>query len=90
MVESNEGLTAARVPLKFPKHFSWAAVAVVMAEKFGLRGLRITAMIGAMVGYFWSSDSFAVHTMRTSNNKVAAAITYRIVHTSPSQPRHQK
>ena len=53
MGELKEGLAAARVPLKFPEHFSWAAVAVVMAEKFGLRGLRITAMIGAMVGYFW-------------------------------------
>jgi hypothetical protein len=53
MSESPENLAAARVPLKFPLGFSWRAVALVMAEKFGLRGLRITAMIGAMIGYFW-------------------------------------
>lgn len=53
MNDTIEPLAAARVPLKFPKHFSWMAVVLVMAEKFGLRGLRISAMIGVMVGYFW-------------------------------------
>jgi hypothetical protein len=43
----------ARVPLKFEPGFSWRAVALVMAEKFGLRGLRIALMIGTMIGYFW-------------------------------------
>lgn len=42
-----------RIPLTFEAGFSWRAVAAVMAEKFGLRGLRITGMIGFMIGYFW-------------------------------------
>ncbi len=41
-----------RIPLRFPEHFSWHAVAAVMAERFGWRGLRGAAMIAAMVGYF--------------------------------------
>ena len=53
MGDAEDVLAPARVPLKFPPYFSWTAVALVMAEKFGLRGLRITAMIGVMVGYFW-------------------------------------
>ncbi len=48
-----ESLAPARVPLKFESGFSWRAVALVMAEKFGLRGLRIALMIGVMIGYFW-------------------------------------
>jgi hypothetical protein len=50
--EPTEKLSA-RVPLLFAPGFSWRAVAAVMAEKFGLRGLRITAMIGVMVVYLW-------------------------------------
>jgi hypothetical protein len=50
---SNVGLPSARVPLILPPGFSWRAVAAVMAEKFGLRGLRISLMIGVMIGYFW-------------------------------------
>jgi hypothetical protein len=46
-------LPSARIPLVIAPGFSWRAVAAVMAEKFGLRGLRITAMIGFMIGYFW-------------------------------------
>lgn len=48
-----EERVSARVPLHFAPGFSWRAVAAVMAEKFGLRGLRITAMIGVMVIYLW-------------------------------------
>jgi hypothetical protein len=50
---SGEVLPNARILLVLPKGFSTRAVAAVMAEKFGLRGLRITAMIGFMVGYLW-------------------------------------
>lgn len=46
-------VTEAQVPLILTKQFSWRALAAVMAEKFGLRGLRITAMIGVMIGYLW-------------------------------------
>ncbi|HEX9391621.1 MAG TPA: YcxB family protein [Usitatibacteraceae bacterium] len=42
-----------RIPLRFPDGFSTRAVMAVMTEKFGLRGLRIAAMIGFMVGYLW-------------------------------------
>ena len=42
-----------RVPLLLPRYFSWRAVALVMAEKFGLRGLRIAVMVLAPVSYFW-------------------------------------
>ncbi len=42
-----------RIPLRFPAGFSTQAVIAVIAEKFGLRGLRIAAMIGFMVGYLW-------------------------------------
>ena len=42
-----------RVPLLLPRYFSWRAVALVMAEKFGLRRLRIAAMVLAPVIYFW-------------------------------------
>lgn len=49
----SSAIPATRVPLIFPPGFSWKAVAFVMAEKFGLRGLRISAMIGFMIGYFW-------------------------------------
>jgi hypothetical protein len=48
-----QSLAAARIPLVLPKGFSTRAVAAVMAEKFGLRGLRISAMIGLMAGYLW-------------------------------------
>lgn len=48
-----ESAVAERIPLHFAKRFSWHAVVAVMAEKFGLRGLRISAMIGFMIGYFW-------------------------------------
>ncbi|MCE2990677.1 MAG: YcxB family protein [Burkholderiales bacterium] len=41
-----------RVPLVLPANFSWQAVALVIAEKFGLRGLRIAFMIAAPVMYF--------------------------------------
>ncbi len=49
-----------RVPLLLPRFFSWRAVALVMVEKFGLRGLRIAVMVLAPVIYFWSKqcDSF--------------------------------
>ena len=40
-----------RIPLRFPSGFSRHAVIAVMAEKFGLKGLRIAAMIGFMTGY---------------------------------------
>ncbi len=46
-------LPEARIPLQFAPGFSWRAIAAVMAEKFGLRGLRIALMIGGMVGYLW-------------------------------------
>ena len=42
-----------RVPLLLPRYFSWRAVALVMAEKFGLRGLRLAVMVLAPVIYFW-------------------------------------
>lgn len=42
-----------RIPLRFASGFSHRAVMAVIAEKFGLRGLRIAAMIGFMVGYLW-------------------------------------
>ena len=42
-----------RIPLRFAGGFSHRAVMAVIAEKFGLRGLRIAAMIGFMVGYLW-------------------------------------
>ena len=45
--------TQTRVPLLLPPYFSWRAVALVMSEKLGLRGLRIAAMVLAPVGYFW-------------------------------------
>jgi hypothetical protein len=48
-----EVLPEARIPLVLQPGFSWRAVVAVMAEKFGLRGLRITAMIGFMIGYLW-------------------------------------
>jgi hypothetical protein len=48
-----ESALSARVPLHFAPGFSWRAVAAVMAEKFGLRGLRISLMIGVMIGYLW-------------------------------------
>jgi YcxB-like protein len=53
-------LPATRIPLHLPRHFSWYAVAAVMAEKFGLRGLRIAFMIGVMIVYLWwrSCDLF--------------------------------
>ncbi len=44
---------AERIPLRFARGFSRHAVVAVMAEKFGLKGLRVTAMIGFMVGYLW-------------------------------------
>jgi hypothetical protein len=53
IVESATESLSARIPLIFAPGFSWRAVAAVMAEKFGLRGLRITAMIGVMVVYLW-------------------------------------
>ncbi len=53
MSETTDSLPSARVPLRFTSDFAWRAVAIVMAEKFGLRGLRISAMIGAMIVYFW-------------------------------------
>jgi hypothetical protein len=40
-----------RIPLRFQENFSWHAVGAVIAEKFGLRGARIAAMIGLMIGY---------------------------------------
>jgi hypothetical protein len=40
-----------RVPLSFAAQHSWRAVAAVIGEKFGLRGLRIAAMVGVMIGY---------------------------------------
>lgn len=46
-------LPPARIPLVLPKGFSTRAVFAVIAEKFGLRGLRISAMIGFMVAYLW-------------------------------------
>ena len=60
MAEVEITLPSARVPLHLPAGFSWRAVAAVIAEKFGLRGLRIAAMIGFMVGYLWwrSCDAF--------------------------------
>lgn len=48
-----EGAGVERIPLTFTQGFSWRAVVAVMAEKFGLRGLRIAGMIGFMIGYFW-------------------------------------
>lgn len=42
-----------RIPLRFADGFSTRAVGAVIAEKFGLRGLRIAAMVGVMVGYLW-------------------------------------
>ncbi len=42
-----------RIPLRFPEGFSTRAVGAVIAEKFGLRGLRIAGMIGVMIGYLW-------------------------------------
>jgi YcxB-like protein len=42
---------AQRIALNFPERFSWRAVGAVIAEKFGLRGLRIAAMIGLMIAY---------------------------------------
>ena len=44
---------AERIPLRFPDGFSTRAVGAVIAEKFGLRGLRIAGMIGVMIGYLW-------------------------------------
>lgn len=52
-VDAGAILPAARIPLVFARHFSWRAIAAVVAEKFGLRGLRITLMVGTMVGYLW-------------------------------------
>ncbi len=51
MSVSDQALPAARIALVLPKGFSTRAVFAVMAEKFGLRGLRITAMIGFMIAY---------------------------------------
>ena len=44
-------LSTQRIPLRFSRGFSRHAVIAVMAEKFGLKGLRIAAMIGFMAGY---------------------------------------
>ena len=43
----------ARVPLKLPAYFSSRAVALVMAEKFGWRGLRLGLMVITPAVYFW-------------------------------------
>ena len=53
---ANADVCEVRIPLIFTTQFSWRALAAVMAEKFGLRGLRITAMIGFMIGSFWWRD----------------------------------
>ena len=42
-----------RMPLRFTDGFSTRAVGAVIAEKFGLRGLRIAGMVGVMVAYLW-------------------------------------
>ncbi len=57
--DTAEVLPSARIPLVFSGNFAWQAIAAVMAEKFGLRGLRIAVMVGGMVGYLWwrSCDS---------------------------------
>jgi hypothetical protein len=45
-------MAPARIPLSLPPNFSWQAVLLVIAEKFGVRGLRIAFMIAAPVVYF--------------------------------------
>jgi hypothetical protein len=47
-----------KIPLRFRDGFAWRAVAAVMAEKFGARGLRLVVMVAVVIGYLlWRGNS---------------------------------
>lgn len=47
-----------KIPLRFRDGFAWRAVAAVMAEKFGARGLRLVVMVAVVIAYLlWRGNS---------------------------------
>ncbi len=51
-------IDAEKIPLRFRDGFAWRAVAAVIAEKFGVRGLRLVVMVAVVIGYLlWRGNS---------------------------------
>ncbi len=57
---------AEKIPLRFRNGFVWHAVIAVMAEKFGVRGLRLVVMVVVVIAYL----------LWRGNNSIGASLLY--------------